>query len=161
MRIQISLRPPGLRVSLALARDNDEVALPSGVRFKVATRSIAEQNRKGSLSKTLTVTLPEPARDRGARPGSVGGTRSVAHAADCCSFYGLISNSTGSFHASCRCRRTPDLVIRCGHNAGAPGTNTRIRMLRRQLDESAQSTVVTVLKRDVATMLARNRSRNT
>jgi predicted phage-related endonuclease len=47
---------------LALARDNDEVALPGGVRFKVATRSIAEQNRKGSLSKTLTVTVPEPAR---------------------------------------------------------------------------------------------------
>jgi hypothetical protein len=46
---------------LALARDHEEVALPGGVRFKVATRSIAEQTRKGSVSKTLTVTVPEPA----------------------------------------------------------------------------------------------------
>jgi predicted phage-related endonuclease len=46
---------------LAVARDNDEVALPGGVRFKVATRSIAEQARKGSISKTLMVTVPEPA----------------------------------------------------------------------------------------------------
>jgi hypothetical protein len=46
---------------LAVARDNDEVALPGGVRFKVATRSIAEQTRKGSVSKTLMVTVPEPA----------------------------------------------------------------------------------------------------
>jgi hypothetical protein len=46
---------------LAVARDNDEVALPGGVRFKVSTRSIAEQARKGSISKTLMVTVPEPA----------------------------------------------------------------------------------------------------
>jgi predicted phage-related endonuclease len=46
---------------LALARDNDEVALPGGVRFKVSTRSIAEQARKGSVSKTLTVSEPDPA----------------------------------------------------------------------------------------------------
>jgi hypothetical protein len=46
---------------LALAKDNEEVALPGGVKFKVATRCIAEQIRKGSVSKTLTVTVPEPA----------------------------------------------------------------------------------------------------
>jgi hypothetical protein len=46
---------------LALARDHEEVALPGGITFKVATRSIPEQTRKGSLSKTLTVTVPEPA----------------------------------------------------------------------------------------------------
>jgi hypothetical protein len=33
-------------------------------------------------------------------------------------------------------------------------------MLRRQLDESAQPTVITVLKRDIATMFARDRSGN-
>jgi hypothetical protein len=46
---------------LALARDHEEVALPGGITFKVATRSIPEQTRKGSVSKTLTVTVPEPA----------------------------------------------------------------------------------------------------
>jgi predicted phage-related endonuclease len=46
---------------LALARDNEEVALPRGVRLKVATRSIAEQTRKASVSKTLTVHVPDGA----------------------------------------------------------------------------------------------------
>ena len=57
--------------SAALARDHEEVALPGGITFKVATRSIPA---KVQLSKTLTVTVPEPAgaaaasrvgRDRG------------------------------------------------------------------------------------------------
>lgn len=46
---------------LALARDHEEVALPGGAKFKVATRRIAEQTRKGAVSKTLMVTVPEAA----------------------------------------------------------------------------------------------------
>jgi predicted phage-related endonuclease len=45
---------------LALAKDNEEVALPGGVKFKVATRSLAEQTRKASISKALTVYMPDP-----------------------------------------------------------------------------------------------------
>jgi hypothetical protein len=33
-------------------------------------------------------------------------------------------------------------------------------MLRRQFDERAQPTIITVLERDIATMLARDRSGN-
>jgi hypothetical protein len=46
---------------LALAKDNEEVALPRGIRFKISTRNIAEQARKASVSKTLTVYVPQPA----------------------------------------------------------------------------------------------------
>jgi predicted phage-related endonuclease len=44
---------------LALAKDSEEVALPNGIKFKVATRTLAEQTRKRSVSKTLTVSVPE------------------------------------------------------------------------------------------------------
>ena len=46
---------------LALAKDNEEVALPKGVRLRVSTRTIAEQSRKASVSKTLTVYVPDEA----------------------------------------------------------------------------------------------------
>jgi predicted phage-related endonuclease len=43
---------------LALAKDHEEIALPGGVRVRVSTRAIAEQTRKASVSKTLTVVAP-------------------------------------------------------------------------------------------------------
>jgi predicted phage-related endonuclease len=43
---------------LALARDHEVIALPDGVKVRVSTRSIAEQTRKASVSKTLTVAVP-------------------------------------------------------------------------------------------------------
>ena len=46
---------------LALARDHDAIALPYGVKVRVSTRTIAEQTRKASVSKTLTVHVPEGA----------------------------------------------------------------------------------------------------
>jgi hypothetical protein len=44
---------------LALAKDNELVALPYGVKIKVATRHTKEQTRKPSTSKTITVFVPE------------------------------------------------------------------------------------------------------
>jgi predicted phage-related endonuclease len=41
---------------LALAKDNEELLLPGGVRLRIATRTVAEQTRKASVSKTLTVS---------------------------------------------------------------------------------------------------------
>jgi predicted phage-related endonuclease len=43
---------------LALARDHEVIALPGGVKVKVSTRSIAEQTRKASVTKTLVVHVP-------------------------------------------------------------------------------------------------------
>jgi predicted phage-related endonuclease len=43
---------------LALAKDNEEILLPDGARIKVTTRSIAEQTRKASVSRTITVHVP-------------------------------------------------------------------------------------------------------
>jgi hypothetical protein len=43
---------------LALARDHEVIGLPHSVKFRVSTRSIAEQTRKASVSKTLTVSVP-------------------------------------------------------------------------------------------------------
>jgi hypothetical protein len=43
---------------LALAKDNEEVLLPGGVRIKVTTRNAAEQTRKAWVAKTLTVFVP-------------------------------------------------------------------------------------------------------
>jgi predicted phage-related endonuclease len=40
---------------LAVAKDHDEIALPGGITVRVSTRSIAEQTRKASVSRTLTV----------------------------------------------------------------------------------------------------------
>jgi predicted phage-related endonuclease len=46
---------------LALVKDNEEVALPRGLKVRVATRAVGEQTRKPSVSRTLTVTVANPA----------------------------------------------------------------------------------------------------
>jgi predicted phage-related endonuclease len=48
---------------LALARDYEVIALPGGVKLRVSTRAVAEQTRKASVSKTLTVMVPDAGRD--------------------------------------------------------------------------------------------------
>jgi predicted phage-related endonuclease len=46
---------------LALARDHEVIALPRGIKVRISTRSITEQTRKASVSKTLSVIVPDAA----------------------------------------------------------------------------------------------------
>lgn len=52
---------------LAIAKDNEEVTLPYGVKVKVSTRNVAAQTRKASVSQTLTVYVPDDGSGVGAK----------------------------------------------------------------------------------------------